>query len=69
MAGLDEEPQAEQDARIKRLWKSLHEHAGSTGELDLEGLKKGLHKIDHRSFLTSVASAGADSFVSTSECR
>lgn len=35
-----------QDTRIRSLWKSLDTQG--RGQLDLEGLKKGLMKIDHR---------------------
>ena len=41
-----EQSQNEQDARVEKLWKSLH--AGPTKPLDFEGLRKGLKKIDHR---------------------
>lgn len=34
------------DARVEKLWKTL-DLAGK-GYIDLSGLKKGLHKLDHR---------------------
>ncbi|CZT02630.1 related to peroxisomal Ca-dependent solute carrier protein [Rhynchosporium graminicola] len=40
------ESQNARDARIERLWKNLD--AQNKGKLDLNGLKKGLTRIDHR---------------------
>lgn len=40
------ESQNSRDARIEALWKQLDPH--SKGELDLNGLRKGLKRIDHR---------------------
>jgi hypothetical protein len=34
------------DARVERLWKSLDTRG--EGQLDLNGLKRGLKNIDHR---------------------
>lgn len=42
------ESQNSRDARIEKLWKKLDPQ--SKGELDLNGLKKGLTRIDHREF-------------------
>lgn len=41
-----EESQNERDARVEELWTNLD--PDRTGELNLQGLKKGLRKIDHR---------------------
>lgn len=40
------ENQNSRDARIEKLWKKLDPQ--NKGELDLNGLKKGLTRIDHR---------------------
>jgi len=41
-----EEPQNQRDKRVEELWKKL-DPAGH-GELDWEGLQKGLRRLDHR---------------------
>lgn len=38
--------QDEMDARIERLWKQLDPQ--NKGEIDLQGLRSGLKKIQHR---------------------
>ena len=43
---MDGEPQNLQDARVEKLWRTLDTQ--EEGELDIDGLKKGLRKIDHR---------------------
>lgn len=43
-----DESQNAQDARVEELWRSLHD--GPIQPLDLEGLRRGLQKIDHRGF-------------------
>lgn len=43
---MDGATQKEQDARVEKLWKTLD--TGKEGQLDREGLKKGLRRIDHR---------------------
>jgi solute carrier family 25 phosphate transporter 23/24/25/41 len=40
------ESQNSRDARIEHLWRQLDPQ--NKGELDFNGLKKGLTKIDHR---------------------
>jgi len=40
------ESQNSRDARIEVLWRKLDPQ--KKGELDLNGLKKGLNRIDHR---------------------
>lgn len=40
------ESQNQRDARVEELWSNLDPER--TGELNLQGLKKGLRKIDHR---------------------
>ena len=42
----DEDSHSEQDKRVETLWRSLH--TGPVAPLDLEGLREGLRKIDHR---------------------
>ena len=42
---MNGETQEHRDARIKELWQTLDTR--STGQLDLDGLKKGLRKMDH----------------------
>ena len=42
---MDEDQRA-QDARVEKLWKVLD--TKSEGQLNLNGLKSGLSKIDHR---------------------
>ena len=46
VGGMEVEPQNAQDARVESLWRSLH--TGPIKPLDLDGLRKGLRKIDHR---------------------
>lgn len=43
---MDLESQNSKDARVEQLWRKLN--AEGKGELDLNGLKKGLKKINHR---------------------
>lgn len=40
------ESQNERDARVEALWRRLDTEG--KGELDLDGLRRGLKKIDHR---------------------
>jgi solute carrier family 25 phosphate transporter 23/24/25/41 len=40
------EPQNARDARVEKLWKQLDTQG--KGELDLQDLRRGLKKIDHR---------------------
>lgn len=44
------ESQNAQDARVERLWRQLD--TLEKGEIDLEGLRRGLKKIDHRQLPT-----------------
>lgn len=46
------ESQNSRDARIEKLWKKLDPQG--KGELDLNGLKKGLTRIDHRESASSI---------------
>ena len=46
MDGTDEESQEHRERRIADLWKTLD--VSGRGELDFNGLRKGLRKIDHR---------------------
>jgi solute carrier family 25 phosphate transporter 23/24/25/41 len=46
MDGTDEESQEHRERRIAELWKTLD--VSGRGELDFNGLRKGLRKIDHR---------------------
>ncbi len=43
---MDGETQNAQDARVEQLWRTLDTR--KEGQLDLNGLKKGLRKMDHR---------------------
>ena len=43
---MDGESQNAQDARVERLWRTLDTR--QEGQLDLNGLKKGLRRLDHR---------------------
>ena len=43
---MDGESQNAQDARVEKLWRTLD--TKKEGALDLNGLKKGLKKMDHR---------------------
>jgi len=43
---MDGEDKRSQDARVEKLWRALDTR--SEGQLNLNGLKKGLGKIDHR---------------------
>lgn len=40
------ESQNQRDRRVEELWNKLDPHGN--GELDVKGLQKGLHRIDHR---------------------
>lgn len=42
---MEEESQESREKRIKELWKKLDSSAA--GQIDLQGLKKGLKKLDH----------------------
>jgi solute carrier family 25 (mitochondrial phosphate transporter), member 23/24/25/41 len=42
---MNGESQESREKRIRELWKQLD--SGSVGQIDLQGLKKGLKKIDH----------------------
>jgi solute carrier family 25 (mitochondrial phosphate transporter), member 23/24/25/41 len=46
MDGTDEESQEHREKRIAQLWSNLD--VSGRGELDFNGLRKGLKKIDHR---------------------
>jgi hypothetical protein len=46
------ETQNERDARIEELWQKLDQQR--KGKLDVNGLRKGLDKIDHRMFAVSI---------------
>jgi hypothetical protein len=46
MDGTDEESQEHREKRIAQLWSTLD--IAGRGELDFNGLRKGLKKIDHR---------------------
>ena len=41
-----DEPKGERDERIGRIWSALDTH--KEGQIDFNGLKKGLKRIDHR---------------------
>ena len=43
---MERETQSKQDERVERLWRTLDTR--KEGQLDLNGLKKGLKKMDHR---------------------
>lgn len=43
---MELDDQKAQDARVEKLWKRLD--TLNEGHLDVEGLKNGLKKIDHR---------------------
>ena len=43
---MDGEPPNARDERVRRLWRKLDTR--DQGHLDLEGLKEGLRKLDHR---------------------
>lgn len=43
---MEPEPPSARDARVEELWQTLD--TLKEGQLDLNGLKKGLKKIDHR---------------------
>ncbi len=45
---MESEPSSAQDARVEELWQTLDTR--KEGQLDLNGLKKGLQKMDHRMF-------------------
>lgn len=43
---MDLEDQRARDARVDKLWRTLD--TGNEGQLDINGLKRGLIKMDHR---------------------
>ena len=43
---MDREPQLARDIRVQKLWEKLDTR--QEGHLDLEGLKRGLKRIGHR---------------------
>ena len=45
---MDGEDQKTRDARVEKLWRVLDTR--SEGQLNLNGLKQGLGKIDHRGY-------------------
>ncbi len=45
---MEGEDQAAQHARVEKLWKDLD--TGNEGQLDFNGLKKGLGKLNHRGY-------------------
>lgn len=45
---MDGEDHTVQDARVNKLWKTLDTR--NEGRLNLNGLKRGLSKINHRSY-------------------
>ena len=64
---MDGEDQAAQDARVEKLWKTLD--TGNEGQLNLSGLKKGLIKIDHRSFTVLLLGSSLTGIVSSERRR
>jgi solute carrier family 25 phosphate transporter 23/24/25/41 len=46
---METESQTSRDARVQRLWHILDTRR--EGQLDLNGLKKGLKKMDHRELM------------------
>lgn len=64
---MDLDDQKAQDARVEKLWQTLDTQ--KQGHLDVNGLKKGLKKINHRWYL--VAPSVNELTVSTSspKCR
>jgi hypothetical protein len=55
-----------QDARVEALWKTLD--TGNRDYLDLAGLKKGLQRMDHRTWRYSGEGNGAH-FITSSQIR
>lgn len=47
--GIDS--QRDRDQRVAKLWETLDTH--DEGQIDLKGFKKGLRKMDHRTFLST----------------
>jgi solute carrier family 25 (mitochondrial phosphate transporter), member 23/24/25/41 len=43
---MDEETDKERDERLEKLWNTLD--SSGDGQIDINGLKKGLKKMDHR---------------------
>lgn len=43
---MDLESQNSKDARVEKLWRKLDTE--NKGELDINGLRRGLRKINHR---------------------
>jgi hypothetical protein len=52
------ESQNSRDLRIEKLWSKLDPQ--KKGEIDVNGLRKGLHAIDHREFSNLIRAAHAD---------
>ena len=64
---MDGEDQAAQDARVEKLWRTLDTR--DEGQLNLSGLKKGLIKIDHRSFTVLLLSSCLTGVISSERRR
>ena len=64
---MDGEDQAAQDARVEKLWRTLDTR--NEGQLNLSGLKKGLIKIDHRSFTVLLLGSCLTGIVSSERRR
>jgi len=50
---MDGDGQSAQDARVEKLWQTLD--TCNEGQLNLDGLKKGLKKLDHRLFTRAIS--------------
>lgn len=46
---MDGDDKQSQQARVRKLWKALDTR--NEGQLNLNGLRKGLSKIDHRQYI------------------
>ena len=55
---MDDEDQSVQDARVEKLWKVLA--TGKDDRLNIDGLKRGLNKMDHRSSRSNALSSRTD---------
>lgn len=45
---MEDEDQHTRDERIQKLWQTLDTQR--EGKLSLQGLRRGLHELDHRKF-------------------
>jgi Ca2+-binding EF-hand superfamily protein len=64
---MDGETDKERDERLEKLWNTLD--TGGDGQIDINGLKKGLKKMDHRMVACMCEELEANPGYSSQKCR